>query len=219
MRVNHNHLPNKLKYHLLQTQLEIQHEKLRDASSTLFNSIGQSLVCIRLGLLKAAQQYCDTELEQSSKQLAEIIGELRSLNNSLDPEDILRKGIGVALSEELDKIKRHTSIHTGLQQTGSPFALNREATYLIFRMLQECMQMTSQHTQPVHLLLSILYTPDFVIFSLKDDGRFTEGQPPLANRQFLHLLEERARSANAVLKAAYTPEYGSHVTIKLSKIT
>ena len=185
----------------------------------LFNSIGQSLVCIRLGLLRAAEQYSDTELAQNSLQLAEIIKDLRTLNNSLDPEDILKKGIMAALAAELDKIKKYTCIHTNLQQTGEPFELNREATYLVFRMLQECMHLAAEHTQPVHLLLSVLYTPDFVIFSLKDDGRFTDERPPLENRQFLHVLEERARSANAVLKAAYTPEYGSHVTIKLSKIT
>jgi signal transduction histidine kinase len=217
MRVNHNQLQSRLKYHLLQTQLEIQHEKLKEASSTLFNNIGQALVCIRLGLLKAAQQYSDTELEQNSKQLAQIIKDLRELNSRLDPEEILKKGITSALEEELEKLTRDSAIRTRIQQTGQPFNLSTEATFIVFRMLQECMQIAVQHTQPQNLLLCILYTKEHAVFSLKDDGRQPETLAPLQDPKFLHTLEERARLADAVLQVESTPEYGSHVTIKLSK--
>jgi signal transduction histidine kinase len=217
MRVNHNQLQSRLKYHLMQTQLEIQHEKLKEASSTLFNNIGQSLVCIRLGLLKAAQQYADTELEQNSKQLAQIIKDLRELNSRLDPEEILHKGISTALQEELEKLTRTSEIHARVQQTGEAFHLGTEATFIVFRILQECMQVAVQQTKPENLLLSILYTREHAIFSLKDDGRHFEAYPPLQDERFLQTLEERARMADAILQFDFSPEYGSHVTIKLSK--
>lgn len=207
----------RLQYHLLQTQMEIQHEKLKEASSTIFNNIGQSLACIRLGLLKAAQQYADTELEQTSRQLADIIKELRLLNTRLDPEEISRKGIVAALDEELQKQTRSTATQCSLQQTGTPVPLSREETFIVFRMLQECMQRTLEYAQPGHMLLSVLYSSHHVIFSLKDNARNFDTNPPLLAAGFLKVLEERARSADAILNVAFTPEYGSHVTIKLSK--
>lgn len=201
----------------MQTQLEIQQEKLKDASSTIHNNIGQALVCIRLGLLKAAQQYADTELAHNSSQLARIIKDLRDLNTSLDPESFLKNGIAAALEEELEKATRNSATRFRLQYTGQPSQLNPDISLIVFRILQECIQVAAAEGLPENMLLSILYTQNHIIFSLKDDGRYANSVSPLLATRFLEPLEEKARIADLILQAGYTPDYGSHVTIKLSK--
>lgn len=217
MLLKQSELQTRLHNELLQTQLEIQQEKLKEASSAIYNNIGQVLACVRLGVLKAARLYKDVELEEQSKLLAQAINDLRDLNTRLDPATIISKGIATALQEEMDLLRHNYLVRTRVEEFGAPYTIPTEATFITFRILQECMQIAAQHMRPKNLMLSIIYTDEHTIFSLKDDGLGFDRHPQLLQGSTLVTLEQRARLANATLEIDSNSDYGTNVTIKLLK--
>lgn len=208
---------DKFENHLLQAQLEIQAEKFRTASREIYDNISQVLAYVRIGILKAAQQYQDADLATDSRLLVQAIQDLRSLNSHLDPDEILKKGIITSLEEEMERIRKNLSVSTTLTVTGKPFALSRDALLIVYRTLQECIHNALTHGHPQNLLMDIRYTAKDVIFSLQDDGTGFEVPHPLPPGKGLNIITERALLAGAVVHIVSAPGQGTKVNIKLSK--
>ncbi len=208
---------DKFENQLLQAQLEIQAEKFKTASREIYDNISQVLAYVRIGILKAAQQYQDANLATDSKLLVQAIQDLRSLNSHLDPDEILKKGIIISLEEEMERIRKNLSVSTTLTVSGKPFPLSKDALLIIYRALQECIHNALSHGNPQNLILHISYTDKDVIFSLQDDGTGFEVPHPLPAGRGLQVITERAQLANAEIRIESAPGRGTKVTIKLWK--
>ncbi|RFM28793.1 sensor histidine kinase [Deminuibacter soli] len=217
MGSNNVDLKAQLETQLLRTQLELQAEKFKVASREIYDNISQVLAYVRFGILKAARQYQDENLETDSQLLVQVIRDLRNLNVHLDPDEITKKDMPSLLQEELERIEKQLNITTSIEVKGQPYALPENAVFIIFRSLQECMQNALTHGNPQNIALEVSYNAKDVIFNLWDDGSGFQIPSQFVPGTGLHTITHRARLAGVAINIQSAPGNGTHVTINCSK--
>src|SRR4030095_11999070 len=121
---------------LLQTQLEIQEQTLKNISQEIHDNIGQVLSLAKLNL-NTMPSTNDEVLQQkilNSKELvSKAIVDLRDLSRSLDTDYVQEMGLQRAIENELEMIKKTGTIETNMIVEGSMFRLQKQNELILFR--------------------------------------------------------------------------------------
>jgi signal transduction histidine kinase len=88
---------------LLETQLEVQEQTMREISQEIHDNIGQVLSLVNLNL-KTLSSYEADKIHKTSELVHKAINDLRNLSKSLNPENIARQGIIQVLRNDLDQL-------------------------------------------------------------------------------------------------------------------
>ena len=111
--VENENLKTEFKQTLLQTQLEIQEQTLKNISQEIHDNIGQALSLAKLNL-NTMPPTNDEALQQkilNSKELvSKAITDLRDLSRSLDTDYVQEMGLQRAIEYELEMIKKTGTI-------------------------------------------------------------------------------------------------------------
>lgn len=165
---------------LLQTQLEIQEQTLKNISQEIHDNIGQALSLAKLNL-NTIPEINDDALQQkilNSKQLvSKAITDLRDLSRSLDTDYVQEMGLQRAIEYELEMIKKTGTIDTTLTVDGSLFRLDKQRELILFRIVQESFNNILKHAAARRIDVSIKYAETFFSLVIKDDGKGFDLQP------------------------------------------
>lgn len=165
---------------LLQTQLEIQEQTLKNISQEIHDNIGQALSLAKLNL-NTMPEINDEALQQkilNSKQLvSKAITDLRDLSRSLDTDYVQEMGLQRAIEYELEMIKKTGTIDTALTVDGSLFRLDKQKELILFRIVQESFNNILKHASARRIDVSIKYAEAFFSLVIKDDGKGFDLQP------------------------------------------
>jgi signal transduction histidine kinase len=165
---------------LLQTQLEIQEQTLKNISQEIHDNIGQALSLAKLNL--NTMPASDNEVLQqkilNSKELvSKAITDLRDLSRSLDTDYVQEMGLQRAIEYELEMIKKTGTIDTSLIVEGTLFRLDKQKELILFRIVQETFNNILKHAGAKTLAVTISYAPAFFTLVIKDDGKGMDLQP------------------------------------------
>ena len=165
---------------LLQTQLEIQEQTLKNISQEIHDNIGQALSLAKLNL-NTMPATNDELLQQkilNSKELvSKAIMDLRDLSRSLDTDYVQEMGLQRAIEYEMEMIKKTGTIDTGIIVEGSLFRLEKQKELILFRIVQETFNNIIKHAGAKNITVAINYKPSSFELIIKDDGKGVNLEP------------------------------------------
>lgn len=208
---------------LLQTQLEIQEQTLKNISQEIHDNIGQALTLAKLNLntMPPTDTAVQEKIATTKELVSKAIVDLRDLSRSLNTDYIADMGLQRAIEYELNLISKSSAIQTILQTTGEPFRMNQQKELILFRIVQEVLNNTLKHAGAQSIKASMQFGQNELVLSLTDDGKGfdanaakdTSGQRGLGLRS----MQNRAKLIGAAFSMESIPGTGTFVQIRLNR--
>ena len=159
---------------LLQTQLEIQEQTLKNISQEIHDNIGQALSLAKLNLntmLVTNDEALQQKILNSKELVSKAITDLRDLSRSLDTDYVQEMGLQRAIEYELEMIKKTGTIETWMIVEGSMFRLEKQKELILFRIVQETFNNILKHAGAKSINVNINYAIAGFTLIIKDDGK------------------------------------------------
>ena len=191
---------NKFKEEIIETQIEIREETLRNISWELHDNIGQLLTLAKIQL-NEADETCGN-VSEASETISECLKELRNLSKLIKPDTFTSLTLIEALEMEIERFNRMKYLETTLEYNLETFDLNTKVETIIFRMLQEFFTNTIKHSKATQLKVKLTYTEDTLEIKAEDNGvGFDVSQ--LSRGIGLSNIKNRAKiiGANAIIES------------------
>lgn len=153
---------------IINLQIEIREQTLRNVSWELHDNIGQMLTLAKIQLQSVDD---NPTLEEVKKTLSEALREVRALSKSINPEYLKNIGLYDAVDLELKRFNRLNFVKSELKIVGKKCEISSKVEIVLFRILQEFFTNTIKHAKAKNLLVTFEYAEDFLIITAKDDGK------------------------------------------------
>jgi signal transduction histidine kinase len=168
---------SRFKEEIIETQIEIREETLRNISWELHDNIGQLLTLAKIQL-NEADETCGN-VSEASETISQCLQELRNLSKLINPDTFSSLTLIEALQIEIQRFNRMKYLETSLEHNQETFDLNTKVEIIIFRMLQEFFTNTIKHSKATNLNVKLNYTQDILEIKAEDNGvGFETSQPP-----------------------------------------
>lgn len=151
---------------IAETQIEIREETLRNISWELHDNIGQLLTLAKIQLQNASEE----NIKEVRETITKGLNEVRSLSKLINPEAINNINLREAVQLEMDRFNRLEFIKSSLTVIGNVKAIDKKATIIIFRILQEFFSNTIKHSKASELDVSLKYSDSNLVILAKDNG-------------------------------------------------
>lgn len=158
---------------LLQTQLEIQEQTLKNISQEIHDNIGQVL---SLAKLNVNTMNCDEpeklreKIADSKHLISKAIQDLRDLSRSLNTDYVVDMGLLRSVEYELEMIRKAGAIETKLQVEGKPYRLEQQQELILFRIVQEILHNIIKHAKATEIAVQFGFGTDVFKLSVADNG-------------------------------------------------
>jgi two-component system, NarL family, sensor kinase len=208
---------------LLQTQLEIQEQTLKNISQEIHDNIGQALSLAKLNL-NTMPLINDEALQQkilNSKELvSKAITDLRDLSRSLDTDYVQEMGLQRAIEYEMEMIRKTGTTETSIIVEGTLFRLEKQKELILFRIVQESFNNILKHAGAKVINVHINYERNGFTLMIKDDGKGVDLRPLRdgENNNFglgIRNMHSRAKLIGADFKMSSIIGEGTEVKIVL----
>lgn len=192
---------------ILNSQIEVQAQTLKEVSEELHDNVGQLLSSVILHikvLNEKAQPDIQKHIEDTKSLVTEIKDQVRHISRSISPQHIENFGLFDSITYQVDRINRIGAIKIDLKIEGNQKNFNPKIELVLFRMVQELMNNAIKHSECENIYIKLLYVNDKLTISVMDDGKGFDKSETLKNRQFkdgsgLHSLENKAKFINCSL--------------------
>ena len=214
---NELHLKSQFQQTLLQSQLEIQEQTLKNISQEIHDNIGQmlSLAKLNLGTTEIPEnETARQKVENAHRLVSKSIADLRNLSRSLNTDYVSEQGLQASIAFELELIGKSGQHKTALAVEGEPVKTDAQKELILFRMVQECFNNTIKHAQASQIDVGLKYEPGRLAVSILDNG---QGFSPAktANGLGLRNLHNRAKLIGAEFSINSENGKGTLVLIQL----
>ncbi len=222
----HNEVRNmKAEYEktLLQTQLEIQEQTLKNISQEIHDNVGQVLTLAKLNLATTtiAESAAAEKIKTSQQLIGKAIQDLRDLSRSLNTDYVEDLGLVRSIEYELELLQKTGSIETELSIDGKTVRLDKQKELILFRIVQEAIHNIIKHAEAKKISASIHFNHETVNIFIKDNGKGFDLSPLNAsdNQTFglgLRNMNNRATLIGAKFFVTSTIGIGTEVSLQLS---
>lgn len=199
---------------IIESQIEIREQILRNISWELHDNIGQllTLAKIQLQSVKDNPHY----ITDVNDNLTKIINEVRSLSKSINPDYISKINLSEAIQIEIDRFNKLNYIKANLLIEGEIFELNKKTEIIIFRILQEFFSNTIKHSKATELSVEMKYLNNKLFIKAIDNGKGFEMLNVSQNGIGLVNMKKRGALINAEVTIGSEIEKGARLTIALT---
>ena len=209
---------------LLQTQIEIQEQTLKNISQEIHDNIGQilSLAKLNLNTFENAETDPNKAKIESTKQLvSKAINDLRNLSRSLHGDRISELGLQESIENELSILENTEQFKTHLKAAGQPYKMPAQKEMVLFRIVQEALHNAVKHSKAANIYVDIEYGTEAYKLSVRDDGSGFDAVLLKASQKGIGLgsMKNRASLANAKFSIQSSPGTGTIVFIELHNPT
>ena len=207
---------------LLQTQLEIQEQTLKNISQEIHDNIGQALTLAKLNLNTMPPTGADVQekIITTKELVSKAIVDLRDLSRSLNTDYVANMGLEKAIEYELTLITKSSNIKTQLDTIGQSYRLTKQKELILFRIVQEVLNNTLKHAGASSIQASIKYGEASLDLSISDDGNGFDAAAIKTGQQHsnglgLHNMPDRAKLIGAACEINSTPGAGTRIVITI----
>ncbi|NND63830.1 MAG: histidine kinase [Flavobacteriaceae bacterium] len=159
---------NRFREEIIETQVEIREETLRNISWELHDNIGQMLTLAKIQLQNADD--CSPSVVEAGETIAQSLTELRSLSKLINPDTFKNLSLVEALKLEIERFNRMKYLTASLTFSEENFELDNKVEVIIFRMLQEFFTNTIKHSKATELTVNVDYSKNMLSIEAKDNG-------------------------------------------------
>jgi two-component system, NarL family, sensor kinase len=165
-------LQTKFQQELLQTQIEIQEQTLKNISQEIHDNIGQVLIMAKLNLnTMVVNQTNEAKITSTKDLVAKAIGDLRNLSRSLLGEKITEIGLIAAIENELKVLEISGQFKTTLYIEGDVFHLDAQREIILFRIVQEAVNNAVKHANASQISIDLKYSASSFALLIADNGK------------------------------------------------
>lgn len=214
---------NKFTQTLLQSQLEIQEQTLKNISQEIHDNIGQVLSLAKLNLFTMnpdQPELLSQKIKDSRELVSKAIVDLRDLSHSMNTDFIEEMGLLRSIEYELEMLMKTGELKTNLVVTGTVIRFDKQKELIIFRIVQEVINNIIKHAKAGRIDISAGYTDHGLKLEIRDDGQGMNLQAMNnGNGSGLGLknMNNRASLIGAAFNLESTPGNGTSITIVLPK--
>ena len=158
---------------LLEAQLAMQEQTLKNISQEIHDNIGQTLSLAKLNLNTInfeKQQLVADKILNTKELVSKAITDLRILSKTLHTEAVLTAGLLRAIEMELELIDKTAVFKTELLTAGNPEAIDPQKELILFRTVQEALHNAIKHSGATHIKIILRYEAAFLTVSIIDNG-------------------------------------------------
>ncbi|MCX6316706.1 MAG: histidine kinase [Bacteroidetes bacterium] len=174
MRMDAERMQAKYQQTLLQTQLEIQEQTLKNISQEIHDNVGQVLSLAKLNLNMMDVEKPDQlqrKIQSTLGQVTKAINDLRDLSKSFNTDNIVALGLIQSIAGELDIVSKTDKFKTEFRIAGNSVLLEAQKELILFRIVQEALHNVIKHARATVIRVYAEYTPEQLALRIEDDGR------------------------------------------------
>jgi len=212
-------LHQKFEAELLKSQIEVQEQTMQTIASNLHDNIGQLLSLTNLTLASINihdQEKASKKIDNSTELVNKSIKELRELAKLLQGEKLLEKGIGYALAQEIDWLKKSEVYQiTFSNQLEEHLEASPEKDLIILRLFQEIINNIIKHAQATEIIISLAQKQDNLFITIEENGVGFNYQAISKNSNGLglHTIEKRIKLIEGTFQVDSTIGKGTRITL------
>ncbi len=164
----------KFNQEILQTQLEIREQTLKNISEEIHDNVGQVLSLAVLNL--SAVELNDTKraadkIEDTTKLIEKAVADLRNLSKTMDADNIARLGLVAIIKFELELLERTGLYRTLLQLSGDDQRLHGEKEIILYRIVQESLNNIIKHANATQIQVTLQFSENQLHIEIADNGK------------------------------------------------
>jgi hypothetical protein len=159
---------NRFREEIIEAQVEIREETLRNISGELHDNIGQMLTLAKIQLQNSDED--PNSINEAVETIGNSLTELRSLSKLINPDTFKNLSLVEALKLEIERFNRMKYLKSTLTYTKETFPLDYKVEVVIFRMLQEFFTNTVKHSKATELMVHVDYTAETLTIEAADNG-------------------------------------------------
>jgi signal transduction histidine kinase len=164
------------KFHqeILQAQLEIREQTLKNIAQEIHDNIGQtlSLAKLNLGTIDPDKPEAASEKISGSKDLvSKAITDLRQLSKTLHADAMLSGGLIKAVQSDLGIIEGAGEIKTSFEIAGEAAAVDPKKELIIFRIIQEAISNIIRHSDATLIIIRMEFSGSDLHVFIADNGK------------------------------------------------
>lgn len=158
---------------LLQTQLEIQEQTLKNISQEIHDNVGQVLTLAKLNLATTAVDDSGAmeKIKTSQQLIGKAIQDLRDLSRSLNTDYVEEMGLLRSIEYELELLKKTGSIQTNFNISGDTEKLDKHKELILFRIVQEAIHNVIRHADAGKINATIVFNNHAMEICIEDNGK------------------------------------------------
>jgi two-component system, NarL family, sensor kinase len=156
--------------------LKAEENERRRIAAELHDGVGQLMSAARMNLDAVVRELQPLEtdkllkLERVVSLVDEGCKEVRAVSHNMMPNALLKKGLGSALHDFIQKIDQQV-IKTQLHVEGLQERLSPETESVLYRVIQECVNNVIKHSQANQLDISVIRDQDGIDVTIEDNGK------------------------------------------------
>jgi len=164
----------KFESELLKTQIEVQEQTMQTIASDLHDNIGQllSLTALTLNSINLNEpQRLEKKVTESLNLVNSSIKELRGLAKLMHGEFIVQTGLGKAIKQELDRLKKLGNYKLKVKNELINIDISSpNKDLIILRLLQEIINNIIKHSQATYIEFNVYTLDEKLHLNIKDNG-------------------------------------------------
>src|SRR3954454_21198254 len=199
--------------------LRAQEEERRRLARDLHDEVNQALTAILLRL-QAFSEDAPPELAEDIDALKTLVNqameELLRLARQLRPASLDDMGLIAAIDGQIARFSEQSGIQTALHHEGAPEALTDDQQTVIYRVVQEALSNTAQHSGATYVDFELRVFPSHgVELRVRDNGKGFDSTiaPDGSGGIGLSGMAERARLVGGELSVTSAPGSGTRVRL------
>jgi signal transduction histidine kinase len=206
---------------LLKTQIEVQEQTMQTIATDLHDNIGQllSLTTLTLSSINVKEPVkAEKKVAESLNLVSSSIKELRGLAKLMHGEFIVQTGLGHAIKQELDRLKKVSNYKLKINNQ----LLNAEVSspnkdLIILRLLQEIINNIIKHANATQIEFNVYLADEKVYLNIKDNGIGfdTDHSKTKKNGMGLSSMHKRVALINGEILINSTPLNGTSIAIEI----
>jgi two-component system, NarL family, sensor kinase len=212
------HLQSQFTQTLLQTQLEIQEQTLKNISQEIHDNTSQLLGLIKLNLATAnPSQEAQTrdKINASLELVSQVITGIRQMSHTLDTDFVARMGLREAIRYQLELVQKTGQYQTSLAVSGEEQKTDAQKELILFRMVQEALNNIIKHAKASEIKVILDYLPETLNITIADNGTGFEQSDEKSAGIGLQNMHNRAKMIGATLHILSEIGIGTTTTIEL----
>ncbi|WP_165501688.1 sensor histidine kinase [Pedobacter frigiditerrae] len=211
----------KFESELLKTQIEVQEQTMQTIASDLHDNIGQllSLTALTLNSINLNEpQRLEKKVTESLNLVNSSIKELRGLAKLMYGEFIVQTGLGNAIKQELDRLKKIGNYKLKVKNNLINIDISSpNKDLIILRLLQEIINNIIKHSEATYLEFSIYIINEKICLNIQDNGIGfdTENEKMKKSGMGLNSMAKRVALINGEILIKSTPSTGTSISIEI----
>jgi two-component system NarL family sensor kinase len=159
---------------ILNTQLEIKEQTLKNVSEEIHDNVGQvlSLVTLNLSSIDFKDEKSASEMvDRMSDLVKKAIADLRNLSKTMDSDLISKIGLPAIIRFNVNLLENAGFCTVSFRVEGKEYKLDDSREIILYRFAQEALNNIVRHSEATEVSIILHYGDNTLFFSISDNGK------------------------------------------------